>query len=54
MLNFKKNKYIVIRQAISKDLAAFIANYFCMQEQVLETCSKQKYHSPYEDLIGYY
>jgi len=25
-MSFKKNKYTVIRQAISKDLAAFIAN----------------------------
>ena len=24
---FKKKKYTVIRQAISKDLAAFVANY---------------------------
>ena len=31
---FKKKKYTVIKQAISKDLAAFIANYFCMQKQV--------------------
>ena len=54
MLDFKKNKYTVIRQAISKDLAAFIANYFCMQKQVLDTCRKQRYLSPYEDLIGYY
>ena len=27
-MSFKKNKYTVIRQAISKDLASFIANYF--------------------------
>ena len=27
-MSFKKNKYTVIRQAISKDLATFIANYF--------------------------
>ena len=25
---FKKNKYVVIKQAISKDLAGFVANYF--------------------------
>ena len=25
---FKKKKYTIIRQAISKDLATFIANYF--------------------------
>ena len=54
MLNFKKNKYTVIRQAISKDLATFVANYFCMQKQVLDTCRKKRYLSPYEDLIGYY
>ena len=27
-MSFKKNKYTVIKQAISKDLAAFVANYF--------------------------
>ena len=31
----KYTKYYVIRQAISKDLAAFVANYFMMQKQVL-------------------
>jgi len=35
---FKKKKYTVIRQAISKDLAAFVANYFMMQKQVYDTC----------------
>ena len=30
-MNFKKNKYTIIRQAISQDLASFIANYFLMQ-----------------------
>jgi hypothetical protein len=35
---FKKKKYTVIRQAISKDLAGFIANYFSMQKQVYDTC----------------
>ncbi len=53
-MSFKKNKYTVIRKAISKDLAAFVANYFCMQKQVLDTCRKERYISPYETLIGYY
>ena len=35
---FKKKKYTVIRQAISKDLASFVANYFMMQKQVYDTC----------------
>jgi len=51
---FKKNKYTVIRQAISKELAAFVANYFCMQKQVYDTCRERKYFSPFENIIGYY
>ena len=31
-MSFKKNKYTVIRQAISKDLAAFVANYLMMKK----------------------
>jgi len=51
---FKKNKYAIIRQAISKDLASFIANYFCMQKQVYDTCKATRYFSPFEQIIGYY
>jgi len=51
---FKKKKYTVIRQAISKDLAAFIANYFLMQKQVYDTCRKERYFSPFENMLGYY
>ena len=51
---FKKNKYTIVRQAISKDLAAFIANYFCMQKQVYDTCKATRYFSPFENIIGNY
>ena len=51
---FKKNKYTVIKQAISKDLAAFIANYFLMQKQVYDTCRQARYFSPFENIIGHY
>ena len=51
---FKKNKYCVIKQAISKDLAAFLANYFAMKKQVYDTCLKQRFISPYEVLLGGY
>ena len=37
-MSFKKNKYTVIRQAISKDLAATVANYFLMAKQVDDPC----------------
>ena len=53
-MSFKKNKYTIIRQAISKDLATFVANYFSMQKQVYDTCRAQRYISPYETLLGYY
>ena len=51
---FKKKKYTVIRQAISKDLAAFVANYFLMKKQVYDTCKQSRYFSPFENILGYY
>ena len=53
-MSFKKNKHLIIRQAISKDLALFIYNYFNIQKQVYDTCLKERYISPFEILIGYY
>ena len=51
---FKKKKYTVIHQAISKDLATFVANYFCMKKQVYDTCKQARYFSPFEQILGYY
>ena len=51
---FKKKKYTIMRQAISKDLAAFVANYFLMQKQVYDTCKAKRYFSPFENIIGHY
>ena len=53
-MSFKKNKYTVIHQAISKDLATFVANYFSMQKQVYDTCMQSQYFSPFETIIGNY
>jgi hypothetical protein len=53
-MSFKKNKYTVIKKAISNDLATFIANYFSIQKQVYDTCRKFKYFSPFETIIGEY
>ena len=53
-MSFKKNKYTIIRKAISVDLATFIRNYFCMQKQVYDTCKEHRYFSPFENIIGYY
>jgi len=51
---FKKKKYTIIRQAISKDLAVFVANYFRMHKQVYDTCKQTRYFSPFETILGYY
>jgi hypothetical protein len=53
-MSFKKDKYCVIRQTISKDLAAFVANYFSIKKQVYDTCRQTRFISPYEDLLGEY
>ena len=53
-MSFKKNKYTVIKKAISEDLAAFIRNYFCMQKQVYDTCRERRYFSPFENILGHY
>ena len=53
-MDFKKKRYTVIRQAIPKDLATFVANYFSMKKQVMDTCRQARYISPYETLLGEY
>ena len=54
LITFKKNKYVVIRQAISKDLSTFVANYFSMKKQVYDTSRQRRFISPYEVLLGEY
>jgi len=41
-MNFKKDKYTVIRKAISKDLSLFVYNYFLMKRQVAKTLFETK------------
>ena len=53
-MSFKKNKYVIIKQAVSKDLATFVANYFLMKKQVYDTCIEKRYISPFETTLGYY
>jgi hypothetical protein len=53
-MSFKKNKYKIVRNVISKDLAIFVANYFSMKKQVHDTCLERQYFSPYENILGFY
>jgi len=54
MKKFKKNKYVVIREAIQPDLALFLYNYFLIKKQVYDTCLQTRYFSPFEQMFGYY
>ncbi len=53
-MTFKKNKYAIIKQAISSDMSEFIFNYFLMKKQVYDSLLKYNYMSPYEDIMGKY
>tara|TARA_R110000765_G_scaffold110461_2_gene201917 strand:+ start:294 stop:656 length:363 start_codon:yes stop_codon:yes gene_type:complete len=49
---FQKNKYVVVKKAIDKNLALFLYNYLIMKKQVARTCFDYKYISPFEDMLG--
>jgi len=53
-MSFKKNKYEIVKQAVDKNLAIFLYNYFSMQKQVYDTCRLHRYFSPFENIIGSY
>ena len=54
MKKFKKNKYVIIREAIQPDFALFLYNYFLIKKQVYDTCLQTRYFSPFEHMFGYY
>ena len=51
-MNFKKNKYIVIKKAISEDLAKFCYDYFLIKRKVAKILFNSKYISPFESMFG--
>jgi hypothetical protein len=51
-MSFKKNKFLIIKKAISTDLAIFCYNYFLMKRQVAQTLFETKYISPFENMFG--
>ena len=53
-MSFKKKKYEVLREAISKELAEYLFNYFLMKRQVADTMRRERYISPYEQAFGYW
>jgi hypothetical protein len=51
-MSFKKNKYSVLKNAISKDLANFFNNYLLMKRQVAKTLFETKFISPFTTYFG--
>jgi len=51
-MSFKKNKYTVLKKAVSSDLAGFVYNYFLMKRQVADTLFKYNYISKHEEDWG--
>jgi len=51
-MNFQKDKYQIIKKAVSKELTEFLFNYFLMKRQVAKTCFQSKFISPFEVLLG--
>ena len=53
-MNFKENKYCIIKNAISKELADFVYEYFLLKRDVARTLFATKYISPFTKLFGYW
>ena len=51
-MSFKKNKYVIVKKAISKDLATFLYNYLLIKRQVARTLFDTRYISPFEKMFG--
>jgi len=51
-MSFKNNKYCVIKQAIPKDIAEFVYNYFLMKRKVVQTMIEKRYISTFSDEWG--
>jgi len=51
-MSFKKNKYTIVKKAISKDLATFLYNYLLIKRQVAKTLFDHRYISPFTEYFG--
>ena len=54
MSNFQKDHYIIIKQAISKELANFLYNYYSMKKDVAYTVLHSGFVSPYTEYFGHW
>jgi len=54
MSNFQKDNYLVIKKAISKELANFLYNYFSIKKDVAHTVLHSGFVSPYTEYFGHW
>jgi hypothetical protein len=51
-MSFKQNKYVVIKQAITKELADFCYEYFLLKRKVTQTLFETRVISPFNEMWG--
>ena len=51
-MSFKRKKYLVIKKAITKDMANFIYGYFSIKRRVTKKFLDDRYISPFEEAWG--
>ena len=51
-MSFKKNKYVVIKEAVPKEIATFCYNYFLLKRQVAKTLFDTRYISQFTEEWG--
>ena len=51
-MSFQKNKYCVIKEAVPKEIAEFVYNYFLMKRQVARTLFDERYISNFTEEWG--
>ena len=49
---FQDNNYVVVEEALSKEIAQFVTEYFMLKKKVTEMLFHNKVISPYSDLHG--
>jgi hypothetical protein len=51
-MNFNKNKYTILKNAISTELAKFVTNYFLLKRKVARTLFDERYISQFTTEFG--
>ena len=49
---FQENNYVVVKEALSKDIAKFVTEYFLLKKKVTEMLFHNRIISPYSQLHG--